>query len=105
MPVTEDQHTVAGRVLSPGRFCINSCAIGSDGEILAALRGRGCAGGHKVRTAPLWGVRLRLVHDGSTVTLRDAVTRHAGEAAEVKRHFEKLLDADQEAIHQFLSSV
>jgi len=61
----------------------------------------------KVRTAPLWGVRLhsRLMHDGATVTLRDAVTRHAGEAADVKHKFEKLPHADQEAILQFLSSL
>jgi len=45
------------------------------------------------------------MHDGTTVTLRDAVTRHAGEAAEVKRHLEKLSHADQEAILQFLSSL
>src|SRR2546429_347305 len=37
----------------------------------------------KVRTAPLWSVRLRsrLRHDGASVTLRDAVTRHGGEAS------------------------
>ncbi len=61
----------------------------------------------KMRTAPLWGVRLhsRLMHDGATLTLRDAVTRHGGEAAEVKHKFEKLSHADQEAILQFLSSL
>jgi len=61
----------------------------------------------KMRTAPLWGVRLhsRLMHDGATVTLRDAVTRHGGEAAEVRHKFEKLSHADQEAILQFLSSL
>jgi len=61
----------------------------------------------KIRTAPLWGVRLhsRLMHDGATLTLRDAVERHAGEASEVKHKFEKLPKADQEAILQFLSSL
>jgi CxxC motif-containing protein (DUF1111 family) len=61
----------------------------------------------KVRTAPLWGLRLRtrLMHDGASVTLRDAITRHRGEASEVTHHFEKLSQADQEAILQFLRSL
>jgi CxxC motif-containing protein (DUF1111 family) len=61
----------------------------------------------KVRTAPLWGVRLRsrLMHDGTTVTLRDAVTRHAGEARDVARHFNRLSQADQDAILEFLRSL
>src|SRR6266567_2990271 len=61
----------------------------------------------KVRTAPLWSVRLRsrLMHDGASVTLRDAVTRHVGEASEVMHHFEKLSHADQEAILEFLRSL
>jgi len=45
------------------------------------------------------------MHDGASLTLRDAVTRHAGEASEVKHKFEKLPKADQEAILQFLSSL
>ena len=61
----------------------------------------------KVRTAPLWGLRLRtrLMHDGASVTLRDAITRHRGEASEVTHHFEKLSQADQEALLQFLRSL
>ena len=61
----------------------------------------------KVRTAPLWGVRLhsRLMHDGEAFTLRDAILRHAGEAAEVTRRFGKLKTKDQEALLQFLRSL
>lgn len=61
----------------------------------------------KIRTAPLWGVRLRsrLMHDGEAVTLRDAILRHAGEAAEVTRRFGKLSRKDQEDILQFLRSL
>ena len=62
---------------------------------------------YKLRTAPLWGVRLRsrLMHDGEAVTLRDAILRHAGEAAEVTRRFGKLKPQDQEALLQFLRSL
>src|SRR5580693_8272131 len=62
---------------------------------------------NKIRTAPLWGVRLRprLMHDGASLTLRDAILRHAGEAAHVTQQFEKLKPDDQEAIIAFLKSL
>jgi CxxC motif-containing protein (DUF1111 family) len=62
---------------------------------------------NKMRTAPLWGVRLRprLMHDGASLTFRDAIVRHAGEAAHVSQQFEKLKHDDQEAIIEFLKSL
>jgi CxxC motif-containing protein (DUF1111 family) len=61
----------------------------------------------KIRTAPLWGVRFRnrLMHDGSSSTLRDAVLRHSGEAGDVNHRFQRLSQSDQEAILEFLSSL
>jgi CxxC motif-containing protein (DUF1111 family) len=62
---------------------------------------------NKIRTAPLWGVRLRprLMHDGASLTFHDAIVRHAGEAAHVTQQFEKLKPDDQEAIIAFLKSL
>jgi len=62
---------------------------------------------NKIRTAPLWGVRLRtrLMHDGASLTFLDAITRHRGEAAHVVQQFEKLKRYDQEAIIEFLKSL
>jgi CxxC motif-containing protein (DUF1111 family) len=62
---------------------------------------------NKIRTAPLWGVRLRprLMHDGESLTLRDAIRRHGGEAAHVREKFEKLKKEDQDAILDFLKSL
>jgi CxxC motif-containing protein (DUF1111 family) len=62
---------------------------------------------NKVRTAPLWGVRLRpqLMHDGQSVTLRDAIQRHLGEASQVTARFKKLKRNDQEALIEFLRSL
>jgi CxxC motif-containing protein (DUF1111 family) len=62
---------------------------------------------NKIRTAPLWGVRLRprLMHDGASLTLRDAIQRHQGEAMHVSQKFEKLKREDQEAIVEFLKSL
>ncbi len=62
---------------------------------------------NKIRTAPLWGVRLRprLMHDGASLTLRDAILRHRGEATHVSQQFEKLKREDQEALIEFLRSL
>src|SRR5579863_7761099 len=62
---------------------------------------------NKIRTAPLWGVRLRprLMHDGSSLTFRDAIQRHGGEAGHISKKFEKLKREDQEAIIEFLKSL
>ena len=62
---------------------------------------------NKIRTAPLWGVclRPRMMHDGTSLTFRDAILRHGGEAAHVTQQFEKLKKEDQEAIIEFLQSL
>jgi CxxC motif-containing protein (DUF1111 family) len=62
---------------------------------------------NKIRTAPLWGVRLRprLMHDGASLTLREAITRHSGEAGHVIKQFEKLKRPEQDAIIEFLKSL
>jgi CxxC motif-containing protein (DUF1111 family) len=62
---------------------------------------------NKIRTAPLWGVRLRprLMHDGASLTFLDAIVRHHGEAAHVTEKFEKLKPPEKEALFQFLRSL
>lgn len=62
---------------------------------------------NKMRTAPLWGVRLRprLMHDGASLTFSDAILRHKGEALHVTQEYQKLNHADQEALLDFLKSL
>ena len=62
---------------------------------------------NKVRTAPLWGLRLRsrLMHDGDSVQLEDAISRHKGESEKVTERFRKLKPADQKAVLAFLQSL
>jgi CxxC motif-containing protein (DUF1111 family) len=62
---------------------------------------------NKIRTAPLWGVRLRprLMHDGASLTFRDAIKRHRGEASQVIEQFDKLRREEQQAIIEFLKSL
>ena len=51
----------------------------------------------KVRTPPLWGVRTRdrLMHDGESLTFREAIMRHAGEAQPVITAFNLNLTEQQ----------
>jgi CxxC motif-containing protein (DUF1111 family) len=62
---------------------------------------------NKIRTAPLWGVRLhsRLMHDGASVTFTDAITRHRGEASQVTQRFERLKPSEKQALLTFLRSL
>jgi CxxC motif-containing protein (DUF1111 family) len=62
---------------------------------------------NKIRTAPLWGVRLhsRLMHDGASTTFTDAIGRHRGEASHVTEEFEKLAPAEKKALLAFLHSL
>jgi CxxC motif-containing protein (DUF1111 family) len=62
---------------------------------------------NKIRTAPLWGVRLqpRLMHDGMSLTFLDAILRHRGEASDVIDRFERLSSRDKEDLFQFLRSL
>jgi CxxC motif-containing protein (DUF1111 family) len=62
---------------------------------------------NKMRTAPLWGVRMHpmLMHDGASLTFREAILRHRGEASDVTRRFEQLSQADQQEIVEFLKSL
>jgi CxxC motif-containing protein (DUF1111 family) len=62
---------------------------------------------NKVRTAPLWGVRLRprLMHDGASLTFHDAILRHRGEAGHARRGFEMLSPKKKENLFQFLRSL
>jgi CxxC motif-containing protein (DUF1111 family) len=61
----------------------------------------------KLRTAPLWGLRSRprLMHDGLSVTLDDAVQRHAGEATSAVSKYRRLSEAQRQNLMAFLKSL
>ncbi len=65
------------------------------------------AAANKVRTAPLWGVRThsRLMHDGKSLTLTDAIRRHRGEAREAREKFLRMKPNEKEALLTFLRSL
>ena len=77
------------------------------GKRFAAMQEYMSPTANRIRTAPLWGVRLRsrLMHDGESPTLRDAIERHRGEANDARRRFSRLGEDDREALFTFLRSL
>ncbi len=59
------------------------------------------------RTTPLWGAgsTAPYLHDGSALTLEEAIRRHGGEAATSRRAWRALPAADREAVSAFLRSL
>jgi CxxC motif-containing protein (DUF1111 family) len=61
----------------------------------------------EIRTPALWGLRFRrpLLHDGSAVTIEDAIRRHGGEAERSRRAFERLDEGGKQSLLAFLRSL
>jgi len=62
---------------------------------------------NKLRTAALWGLRMRprFMHDLRSLTLADAIERHQGEATHVERRFDQLSQAEKQQLFTFLNSL
>lgn len=73
-------------------------ALGS-GDTVATTR--------QMRTAPLWGIRVRnkLLHDGRTTDIPTAIRAHDGQAAASRNAFNALSPDDQHAVVQFVRSL
>jgi CxxC motif-containing protein (DUF1111 family) len=65
------------------------------------------AGQNEIRTPALWGLRFRrpLLHDGSVVTVDQAVQRHGNEAATAAGNYRTLPADDRQALLAFLDSL
>jgi CxxC motif-containing protein (DUF1111 family) len=65
------------------------------------------ASGVEMRTAPLWGARVRtsFLHDGRARTLGDAILAHQGQGQAARDFFANLDAAEQEAIIEFINSL
>ena len=62
---------------------------------------------NKLRTVPLWGLRMhpRHMHDLKSLTLEDAIERHDGEAEQERDRFRRLSAAEKQALFTFLNSL
>ncbi len=70
-------------------------------------RRMGKAGGRFWRTTPLWGLRWkgRMLHDGSAITLEEAIGAHGGEGTASRDRYFALPTAKQERVDAFLNSL
>lgn len=62
---------------------------------------------NQIRTAPLWALRTRnrLMHDGLSFTLQEAISRHAGQAAVVTGRYNQLTTTQKNQLIAFLNSL
>jgi CxxC motif-containing protein (DUF1111 family) len=108
-----------GTVINGGQFTVPA-ALGNKtihpfGDFLlhdvgtgdGIVQNGGQATRNKLRTPPLWGLRTRsrLMHDGDSMTLLDAIQRHAGEAQDVVANFKKLSTTARNQLVTFLRSL
>ncbi len=97
---------LGGRVIHPySDFLLHNIGTGDGIPILATPEYAATA--YQMRTAPLWGLRTRsrLMHDGLTFTLGDAILRHRGQAAEVTRRYKGLFKSQRDQLFAFLGSL
>jgi CxxC motif-containing protein (DUF1111 family) len=68
---------------------------------------QGVAGGRQMRTAPLWGLRVRTtyLHDGRARSLDAAVLAHDGQGRGAAEEYRHLNDEDTRALRAFLQSL
>jgi CxxC motif-containing protein (DUF1111 family) len=83
-------------------FALHNVGTG-DGIVQNA--GQGSA--NQMRTPPLWGIRARnrLMHDGLTLTITEAINRHAGQATTARNNFNALSSSDRAAVVAFVLSL
>jgi CxxC motif-containing protein (DUF1111 family) len=65
------------------------------------------ASGVEMRSAPLWGARVRtsFLHDGRAKTLEDAILAHAGQGRAARDLFAGLVDFERKAIIEFINNL
>jgi CxxC motif-containing protein (DUF1111 family) len=94
---------IGDKVIHPyGDFLLHDVGTG-DGIV----QGGPADTANKMRTAPLWGlhIKARFMHDNASLTLTDAIQRHAGEATAVVSGFNALSSAQRQQLITFLNSL
>jgi CxxC motif-containing protein (DUF1111 family) len=62
---------------------------------------------NQLRTPPLWGVRsrIRLMHDGESLTFNEAILRHGGQATTARNNYNSLSTTNKQRLIAFLLSL
>jgi CxxC motif-containing protein (DUF1111 family) len=83
-------------------FALHNVGTG-DGVVQNA----GQSSANQIRTPPLWGIRARnrLMHEGLTVTITDAIQLHAGQATTARNNFNALTNAQRADLVAFVLSL
>jgi CxxC motif-containing protein (DUF1111 family) len=97
----------------PGNFAFHPYSdflvhdMGSLGDMIGADPGETIAQTRRMRTAPLWGIKVRnhLLHDGRTSDIAMAIRAHDGQGAAARNAFLALSAPDQHALVQFVRSI
>jgi CxxC motif-containing protein (DUF1111 family) len=65
------------------------------------------ANGQEMRTAPLWGARIRtsFLHDGRAKTIADAILAHDGQGLAARNRFATLSAREQEQLLDFINTL
>jgi len=94
---------LGNKIIHPfGDFLLHDVGTG-DGIVQAGPQDTA----NKLRTVPLWGLHIksRFMHDNASLTLFDAIQRHAGEARQVTSRFNALTPQEQQQLITFLRSL
>ena len=68
---------------------------------------QGRANGREMRTAPLWGLRMRstFLHDGRAANIPDAILAHDGQGTRARQRFNALTPREVNDLLAFLNSL
>jgi CxxC motif-containing protein (DUF1111 family) len=94
---------LGNKVIHPyGDFLLHDIGTG-DGIVQAGPQDTA----NKLRTEPLWGLRMRprFMHDLKSLTLQNAIERHEGEAEHVIRRFQRLTETEKQQLISFLETL
>jgi CxxC motif-containing protein (DUF1111 family) len=110
---------VAGTLINGGAFTVPAAlgnkiihpfsdfALHDVGTGDGIVQNGGQATRNQVRTAALWGARarIRLMHDGESLTVNDAILRHAGQATTARNNYNALSTTNKQAVIAFVLSL
>ncbi len=96
-------NALGNKIIHPfGDFLLHDLGTG-DGIV----QNGGTSTRNKIRTIPLWGLRLRsrFMHDLASFTFEDAIARHGNQGASAREAFNRLSSSDKRRLLTFLSSL